>query len=156
MCDTANAKDVNHDGSIHMNPPPRRNTRQISRVLIVDDEPAIRETLSDLLEEEGFVVTRARDGLEALHLVESRVFDLVVSDIKMPRLDGASLARQLRRQGLPIPIVLMSAVYADVDLAGISFIPKPFDFDVFLRRVREALASGSSAGIENPISRLRA
>jgi CheY-like chemotaxis protein len=128
----------------------------MSRVLVVDDEPAIRETLSDLLEEEGFVVTRARDGLEALHLVESRTFDVVLSDVKMPRLDGASMARQLRRRGFPIPIVLMSAVYADVDLVGISFIPKPFDFDVLLRRVREAVASGRSAGAETPISRVRA
>ena len=139
-----------------MNPLPRWNTSQIWRVLVVDDEPAIRETLSDLLEDEGFVVTRARDGLEALHLLESRVFDLVISDVKMPRLDGASMARQLRRQGIPIPIVLMSAVYADVDLAGITFIPKPFDFDVLLRRVREALASSGASRREPVIAQVHA
>ena len=139
-----------------MNPLPRWNTSQIWRVLVVDDEPAIRETLSDLLEDEGFVVTRARDGLEALHLLESRGFDLVVSDVKMPRLDGASMARQLRRQGIPIPIVLMSAVYADVDLPGITFIPKPFDFDVLLRRVREALASSGASRREPAIAQVHA
>lgn len=128
----------------------------MSRVLVVDDEPAIRETLSDLLEDEGFAVTCARDGLEALQLLESCAFDLILSDVKMPRLDGASMARQLRRRGLPIPIVFMSAVFADVELAGMSFIPKPFDFDELLRRVREALASGSSARIEPPISPVRA
>lgn len=128
-----------------MNSLSRWDTSQIWRVLIVDDEPAIRETLSDLLEDEGFVVTRARDGIEAMHILEHRAIDVIVSDVKMPRLDGASLARQLRRQGLLIPIVLMSAVYADVDLAGISFIPKPFDFDVLLRRIREALATGGSS-----------
>jgi len=139
-----------------MNPLPRWNTSRLWRVLIVDDEPAIRETLSDLLEDEGFVVACARDGLEALHLLESRVFDLVVSDVKMPRLDGASMARQLRRQGIPIPIVLMSAVYADVDLAGITFIPKPFDFDVLLRRVREALASSGASRREPAIAQVHA
>jgi two-component system response regulator MprA len=139
-----------------MNPLPCWDTSQIWRVLVVDDEPAIRETLSDLLEDEGFIVTRARDGLEALQLMESRVFDLVVSDVKMPRLDGASMARQLRRQGFPIPIVLMSAVYAGVDLAGISFIPKPFDFDVLLRRIREALASSGASHVGSSMHRLRA
>lgn len=123
-----------------MNPLPHWNTSQIWKILIVDDEPAIRETLSDLLEDEGFVVARARDGLDALHVLEGRVFDLIISDIKMPRLDGASMARRLRQQGLPIPILLMSAIDTDVDLAGISFIPKPFDFDLFLRRIRETLS----------------
>jgi DNA-binding response OmpR family regulator len=74
----------------------------------------------------------------------------------MPRLDGASMARQLRRQGFPIPIVLMSAVYAGVDLAGISFIPKPFDFDVLLRRIREALASSGASHVGSSMHRLRA
>lgn len=128
-----------------MNTLPRWNSSQTWRVLVVDDEPAIRDTLSDLLEDEGFVVARARDGVEALQLLESRVFDLIVTDVKMPRLDGASMARHLRRQGVLIPIVLMSAVYADIDLAAITFIPKPFDFDVLLWRIREALASGSTA-----------
>jgi two-component system response regulator MprA len=125
-------------------------------VLVVDDEPAIRETLSDLLEDEGFAVTRARDGLEAMQYLESRTFELIVSDVKMPRLDGLSMARQLRRQGHPIPIVLMSAVYAEVGLAGITFIPKPFDFDVLLRCVREALAHGSAGHSEMLTSRMRA
>jgi CheY-like chemotaxis protein len=138
-----------------MNPLPRWNTSPIWQVLVVDDEPAIRETLCDLLEDEGFVVTRARDGLEALQLLESRVFDLVVSDVKMPRLDGASMARQLRRQGFPIPIVLMSAVYADVDLAGISFVPKPFDFDVLLRRIRETLAAGDTGRAASAFAKAR-
>src|SRR5688572_30607141 len=109
----------------------RTAERQLS-VLVVDDEPGIRETVAALLEDEGYSVSLARDGLEALAAVESRAFDLVLSDVKMPKLDGLSLARRLRRNGYDRPIVLMSAVFTGVDLAGMTIVPKPFDFSVLL------------------------
>lgn len=119
------------------------NLERRPSVLVVDDEPGIRETVAALLEDEGYLVSRARDGLEALSVVESRPFDLVLSDVKMPRLDGIALVRRLRRGGYDLPIVLMSAVYADVDLAGLTFVPKPFDFSFLLSRVEEAIASST-------------
>jgi CheY-like chemotaxis protein len=109
-------------------------------VLVVDDEPAIREIVATLLEDEGYEVRHARDGVEALAAIDERI-DLVLSDVIMPRLDGASLVRNLRRRGHLVPVVLMSAVYADVDLPGVRFVPKPFEIDRLLGTVASALGS---------------
>src|SRR5919112_5400307 len=79
-------------------------------ILVVEDEPVIRELMAILLEEEGYTVRQACDGLEALETLEQHPVDLVLSDVKMPRLDGASLAHQLRAQEHPLPVILMSAV----------------------------------------------
>jgi DNA-binding NtrC family response regulator len=108
-------------------------------VLVVDDEPAIREIVAALLEDEGYLVRHAKDGVEALAAIDDDTIDLVVSDVVMPRLDGASLVRKLRRQGYLMPVVLMSAVYADVDLPGVCFVPKPFEIDRLLGTVASAL-----------------
>ena len=110
-------------------------------VLVVDDEPAIREIVATLLEDEGYLVRHAKDGVEALSAIADDTFDLVVSDVVMPRLDGASLVRKLRRRGHLMPVVLMSAVYADVDLPGVRFVPKPFEIDRLLGTVASALGS---------------
>src|ERR671916_319427 len=117
------------------------DTRQLATVLVVDDEPAIREVVATLLEDEGYVVRHARDGLEALDTINDDEIDLIVSDVVMPRLDGASLVRKLRRRGYVMPVVLMSAVYADVDLPGVRFVPKPFEIDRLLGTVASALGS---------------
>jgi CheY-like chemotaxis protein len=118
-------------------------------VLIVEDDPAIRAVVAALLEEEGYAVRRARDGLEALTIVDSARVDLILSDVVMPHLDGASLVRRLRQRGDGVPVVLMSAVYADVDLPGVPFIPKPFDADRLLQAVATTIAAngrGKRAG----------
>ena len=110
-------------------------------VLVVDDEPAIREVITTLLEDEGYSVRHAKDGLEALDAINGDQIDLIVSDVVMPRLDGASLVRKLRRRGHLMPVVLMSAVCADVDLPGVRFVPKPFEIDRLLGTVASALGS---------------
>ncbi len=116
-------------------------THLTATVLVVDDEPAIREVIATLLEDEGYLVRHAKDGLEALDAINGDRIDLIVSDVVMPRLDGASLVRRLRRRGLLTPVVLMSAVYADVDLPGVRFVPKPFEIDRLLGTVASALGS---------------
>ena len=116
-------------------------THPTATVLVVDDEPAIREVIAMLLEDEGYLVRHAKDGLEALDAIDGSQIDLIVSDVVMPRLDGASLVRKLRRRGHLMPVVLMSAVYADVDLPGVRFVPKPFEIDRLLGIVASALGS---------------
>jgi len=116
-------------------------THPVATVLVVDDEPAIREVIATLLEDEGYLVRHAKDGLEALDAINGNRIDLIVSDVVMPRLDGASLVRKLRRRGHLTPVVLMSAVYADVDLPGVRFVPKPFEIDRLLGTVASALGS---------------
>ena len=115
-------------------------THPSATVLVVDDEPAIREIIATLLEDEGYLVRHAKDGLEALDTIDDEI-DLIVSDVVMPHLDGASLVRKLRRRGHVMPVVLMSAVYADVDLPGVRFVPKPFEIDRLLGTVASALRS---------------
>ena len=108
-------------------------------VLVVEDEPVIRELMAMLLEDEGYAVRQAADGLAALELLEQGGIDLVLSDVKMPRLDGASLARRLRTGGHAVPIVLMSAVYAEVDLPGVRFLRKPVNGEQLLSTIAAAL-----------------
>jgi CheY-like chemotaxis protein len=116
-------------------------THPSATVLVVDDEPAIREVIATLLEDEGYLVWHAKDGQEALETIIGNEIDLIVSDVVMPCLDGASLVRKLRGRGQVMPVVLMSAVYADVDLPGVRFVPKPFEIDRLLGIVASALAS---------------
>ncbi len=110
-------------------------------VLIVEDEPAIREVVADLLQDEGYAVRQASDGLQAIDELEVDDVDLVLSDVRMPRLDGPSLARRLRGRGRAVPVVLMSAVDVEVDLSGVRFLPKPFDRDHLLHAVGSALGA---------------
>jgi CheY-like chemotaxis protein len=108
-------------------------------VLVVEDEPAIREVVADLLQNEGYAVRQASDGLQAIDELEVDDVDLVLSDVRMPRLDGPSLAHRLRGHGHAVPVVLMSAVDCEVDLPGVRFLPKPFDPDHLLHVVGSAL-----------------
>lgn len=110
-------------------------------VLVVEDEPAIREVVTDLLQDEGYAVRQASDGLQAIDELEVDDVDLVLSDVRMPRLDGPSLARRLRGRGHAVPGVLMSAVDVEVDLPGVRFLPKSFDCDHRLHVVGSALAA---------------
>jgi two-component system, OmpR family, response regulator MprA len=111
----------------------------IPTVLVVEDEPVIRELMAILLEDEGYAVRQAVDGLQALEMLEQQGIDLVLSDVKMPRLDGASLVHRLRSRGDAIPVVLMSAVYAEVDLPGVRFLRKPVNCEHLLNIIATAL-----------------
>lgn len=78
-------------------------------ILVVDDEPAILELVSDVLREHGYQVETASNGLEALHAVEARRPALVFLDVRMPVLDGAAFVRQLRERRIDVPILIMTA-----------------------------------------------
>jgi CheY-like chemotaxis protein len=110
-------------------------------VLLVEDEPAIREVVTDLLQDEGYAVRQASDGLQAIDELEVDDVDLVLSDVRMPRLDGPSLAHRLRGRGLAVPVVLMSAVDVEVNLPGVRFLPKPFDCDQLVHIIGSALGA---------------
>ncbi|MCC7022073.1 MAG: response regulator [Thermomicrobiales bacterium] len=96
-------------------------------ILVVDDERAVREVVAAILEDEGYAVHCARDGIEALAVIAREQIDLVLSDVKMPRLDGIALARRLRSGRRGIPTVLMSAVYGQDVVPGCHLVRKPFD-----------------------------
>jgi CheY-like chemotaxis protein len=113
-------------------------------VLVVDDEPLIREIVRALLEDEGYAVECAEDGVEALAVVDAEPIDLVISDVVMPRLDGRTLAHRLRARQEPLPIVLMSANRAESGMPGVALVAKPFDVDDLLDAVSAALADAAS------------
>ena len=113
-------------------------------VLIVDDEPAITDLLAALFEDEGYAVRRAHDGHAALDEIARDPPGLVVTDVMMPRLDGLTLTNRLRQRGDRTPVVLMSAVYADVDIPGVRFVPKPFDLDYIVAVVGRVFEDGAA------------
>ncbi len=119
-----------------------RATEQLS-VLVVDDDPSIRDFLSFLLEDYGFRVSTASDGVEALQVVARDEPAVVVTDLMMPRMDGFELIERLRRSSGVRAIIAMSAVN-QVGLratAADAFIAKPFDPDELVAIVG-VLASG--------------
>lgn len=120
-------------------------------VLIVDDEEALRDVLNDLVEMEGYSVISAKDGLEAYEILASprgRQIDAVLSDIKMPRLDGLSMIKKIREQGIDIPVIFLSG-YGDKDKAvealrwgAFDFQDKPFERARLLTSLKTAVELG--------------
>lgn len=100
-------------------------------VLIVDDEPAIVDLLSQLLEDEGFRVVSAGDGLAAWETAQKLRPDLVIADVMMPRMDGFTLVDRLSDGEHPVPVILMSAA-VESRRQGVPFIAKPFDLGELL------------------------
>jgi len=111
----------------------------------VDDEPAIRGFLYDYLSECGFNPLAVESGDAAVRLLEKdNSIDLVFSDVRMPgTLDGFGLARWLMEHRPGLPIILASGdlgkINATRELVGAEFLPKPYDFDVVVRRMHAAL-----------------
>lgn len=100
-------------------------------VLIVDDEPEIVDLLSQLLEDEGYRVASAFDGLAAYEKVGELRPDLVIADVMMPRMDGFTLVDRLADGEYPVPVILMSAA-VESRRHGVPFISKPFDLGELL------------------------
>lgn len=108
-------------------------------ILIVDDEAIIREVLGVFLEDEGYRVAEAPDGAAALDVVERQPPDLILSDVMMPHVDGPELLRRLRARGVAVPVILLSAGSASVDLPGVRLVRKPFDVEQVVREVGSSL-----------------
>lgn len=107
-------------------------------VLVVDDERPIVDLLEDLLQDQGYVVRRAYDGMTALQQIEREMPDLVVTDVMMPRLDGLALFNEIRTRAASLPVILMSAAVTPRKIDA-TFVPKPFDIDTLLDLVDEKL-----------------
>ncbi|MDD3630888.1 MAG: sigma-54 dependent transcriptional regulator, partial [Bacteroidales bacterium] len=116
----------------------------MSRILIVDDEKSVRETLREMLEYEGYEVVEADSGLQALDLFSQQSFDVVLCDIKMPGMDGLELLDKIL-QSYDIPVIMISG-HGTIDTAvdaikkgAFDFIIKPFDLNRLLISIRNAL-----------------
>jgi two-component system, NtrC family, response regulator AtoC len=120
-------------------------TLENKKILVVDDEATIRMSLVEALGAEGYDVTDAETGEEALALCHGGDFDLLVTDLKLPGVSGLDLLRALRNQSQALPVILMTA-YGDVDtaveamrLGAYDYINKPFKLAEIRRQVRGAL-----------------
>ena len=116
-----------------------------ARILIVDDEKAIRDSLQIVLSEEGFEAEVVTDGLEALHKIEEGGYDLVITDLKMPRLNGMELLEKSSKISPDTFFIIMTA-YASVDTAinalrngAYDYLIKPVEFDDLIIRVKRLL-----------------
>jgi two-component system KDP operon response regulator KdpE len=115
-----------------------------SVILIVDDDPAIRDSLSKELRAAGYATTTAADGIEGMGAFQSHVPDLVLTDLAMPRSDGFELIAGIRATSR-IPIIVLSVRGADpdkvraLDLGADDFVTKPFSMAELLARVRAQL-----------------
>ncbi|MFG2294150.1 response regulator transcription factor [Streptomyces sp. NPDC048603] len=127
------------------------------RVLIVDDEPAVREALRRSLAFEGYGTETAVDGLDALDKVAAYEPGLIVLDIQMPRMDGLTAARRLRAAGSLTPILMLTARdtvgdrVTGLDAGADDYLVKPFELDELFARVRALLRrSAYAAAIAGP------
>jgi DNA-binding response OmpR family regulator len=114
------------------------------KVLVVDDEPRLAQSLSRVLEAHGHETTLALDGLEAWTLFENEpeAWDILITDIRMPKLDGVNLARRVRARGFGTPIVFISG-HGDLpnmqELSPASFLAKPFKRTALLEAIQANL-----------------
>ncbi|MBP0455233.1 MULTISPECIES: response regulator transcription factor [unclassified Kitasatospora] len=122
-----------------------------ARLLVVDDEPALRDALESSLAFEGYEVATATDGYEALESVERDKPDLVLLDIMMPRMDGLTAVRRMRSRGDTVPVLMLTARDAvgdrvtGLDVGADDYLAKPFELDELLARVRALLRRNALA-----------
>ncbi len=120
-------------------------TEKKNSILLVEDEENLQEALKLNLELEGYEVTGAYDGAEALLAVQNEYFDLLILDVMLPELDGISVCENLRLQGNEIPILILSAKNSSADrVLGLKkgaddYLTKPFNLEELLLRVNKLI-----------------
>jgi DNA-binding response OmpR family regulator len=118
-------------------------TASKQRVLVVDDDDAMARMIRLTLLSEGYLVTTASDGIEGLKKLDEDGFALVVLDLQMPNMDGRQMFTEMKRRGLTIPVVIVSAYGAEsarLELQAAAAVRKPFDTAVLLELIRGLLA----------------
>jgi DNA-binding NtrC family response regulator len=123
------------------------NNRQ--SILLVDDDPEFRKAMKKMFEKSGYDVTVAADGQEGLDALSEKTFDLIISDLRMPNLNGMELMEELKRRKINLPVIFITA-YGEVEsymdlmnLGAFEYINKPVKGQEILAVVRKALESAS-------------
>jgi two-component system response regulator MprA len=117
----------------------------VPRLLLADDDRAIRESLERALELEGYAVTSVVDGVQALSKIRREVPDVVILDVMMPGVDGLGVCRVIRADGMRVPILMLTArVEVDARVEGLDagaddYLAKPFELEELLARLRALL-----------------
>ncbi len=121
-----------------------------AKILIAEDDPNIRLGLVATLESEGYDVTAAADGAQALKLFPQQKFELVILDVMMPKASGYDVCRDLRGRGTQVPVLFLTAKGAEIDkvvglkLGADDYVTKPFGIQELLARVEALLRRGRS------------
>jgi len=114
-------------------------------ILLVEDEPGLRKTLSDRIRGEGFRVEVAANGIDGLEKAATGAFDLVVLDIMLPKKNGIDVCRDLRQQGVQTPILMLSAKSQTIDkvvglkMGADDYLTKPFEAPELMARIEVLL-----------------
>lgn len=115
-------------------------------ILVVDDEPLLREIVRTLVEDEGGSVIEASDGDSAFAILQAQKVDLVISDVRMPIVSGEELARKIRSTDPKIPVIILMTGFSDLDIdmakkIGVrTVLSKPFNSEEFMKEVIASLA----------------
>lgn len=146
----APAKSAQREPSMFQNA--GQNIHEKPSVLFVDDDPTSQTVMEHFLIDNGYEVISAGDGIDALLLLGQQHFDLIISDISMPNLDGFKLLEMLNQKGLHIPVILVSVSTCTDDeikaleLGAADYIRKPIQKDALLIRIRKALSAHRTPG----------
>ena len=116
------------------------------RLLVVDDDPAIREVASAMLVEEGYEILTAEDGLQALELLQRFNPDLVITDLQMPRMSGFELVKIMHERFPQLPVIVISGEFGEYDrppeVTAAAFFSKSGSFTTLGAKVLELLSGG--------------
>ena len=117
----------------------------MAKILIIDDERPIRSTLKEILEYEKFKVDEAEDGPVGLDLIRKNEYDIILCDIKMPKMDGMEVLETIQKEGFETPVVMISG-HGNIETAveslkngAYDFIQKPLDLNRILVTIRNAM-----------------
>lgn len=117
----------------------------MQKVLIIDDDPDILETMLSLLDDQGFELTAADHAKKALELISGQTFDLIISDISMPHLSGLDFLKELRKIHPFTPVIFVSGheLTSDMKISlekdHADFVSKPFDIDMMIQKIQSIL-----------------
>jgi len=125
------------------------------KILLVEDEPGMQLTVSDRLRGEGYIVDCSENGLEGLDMAKRGGYDLILLDVMLPEKDGLEICRDLRAQGMTIPIMMVSAKSQVIDrvlglkMGADDYLIKPFDLNELLARMEAQLRKHERQSLQN-------
>jgi DNA-binding response OmpR family regulator len=131
------------------------------RILLVEDEQSVAAFILKGLQEEAYAVDHAGDGVAGLRMAEEETYDAIILDVSLPELDGLSLCRKLRAQGVATPVLMLTARAAvpdrvrGLDSGADDYLTKPFAFDELLARLRALLRRRRDPLLELQVGPLR-
>ena len=131
-----------------------------ARLLVVDDEPNIRDLLASSLRFAGYDVLSAGDGTEALRLATTEKPDLVILDVMLPDMDGFTVTRKLRASGIDMPILFLTAKddmrdkVEGLQAGGDDYVTKPFGLEEVVARINAILRRTKHSAVEQPLLRV--